>query len=729
MVLRNRALFHRASTWIIVASILSSISFAAHSQTASGAAAAASPVPASAPGSPGTVPGGTVDTGLAEIVVTAEKRSETTQRVPAAVSVMSEEMLVERGVVDLTGIENLMPSAKMNIENSVIQVFIRGIGSQLDYPFIPTSVGVNLDGGSICRYCASGAFFDIQRVEVLPGPQGTLYGSSAIGGVVNIITNRPTHEWTTEATVDYGNYNTRHETVVENVPVTPDWSLRGAVDLYDDDGFNNNGTYDQHSKAGRLSSLYSANNFSAFLTASYFEDRDRPSPTQYDPIPSSGAYNFPTTEVATAFFYPPAGLSFGYGNSYTENFIASGQFDLTLGDVTISYLPTDLHTTLVANRFLAGFADLTDLAVSQFSNELRASGSTSKINWVAGLYQLWDHSSYYTVFGPNLSGLNIDTIAKSYAAYGQLTYSVTDTVRLTAGARESRDSLESPGSQVIVPTATFGQASTPFTYNNSWSKFDWKVGGEYDVAANSMLYVTVQTGFNPGTFRTSFGTQGETVDPQTMLGYTGGIKNRFFDSRLQFNLEGFYYNYKELPVNALDLSTGILTTINAPDVHIKGVQADLAATPVRNLQLSASIGYLDARFTEFEAGGVGGVVNYAGYALPYAPTLTVTLGAQYTHELAGGGSIRAGVNSYLSSSYWDIFSHTSNLYQPSYTKTDLNLTFYAPSGRWDIGIYGKNLENTASQAASAETGRPYPYAGSVFLEAPRQFGIKLHVKI
>jgi iron complex outermembrane recepter protein len=727
-----RALLNIASTRIIVAFMLSSIPLAAHSQNASGVpagAAVASPVPASASGSPETVPSGAADAGLAEIVVTAEKRRETTQRVPAAVSVVSGETLVERGVVDLTGIENLMPSAKMNIENSVIQVFIRGIGSQLDYPFIPTSVGVNLDGGSICRYCASGAFYDIQRVEVLPGPQGTLYGSSAIGGVVNILTNRPTHEWMTDAIVDYGNYNTRHETLVENVPVTPDWSLRGAVDLYDDDGFNNNGTYDQHSKAGRLSSLYTSDNLSAFLTASYFEDRNRPSPTQYDPIPTIGAYNYPATEVATAFFYPPTGLSFGYGNSYAKNFIASGQFDLTLGDFTISYLPADLPTTLVANRFLAGFADLTDLTVRQFSNELRASGNTSKINWVAGLYQLWDHSSYYTVFGPNLSGLNIDTIAKSYAAYGQLTYSVTDKARLTAGARESRDSLVSPGSQVIVPTATFGQVSTPFTYNDSWSKFDWKVGGEYDVAPNSMLYVTVQTGFNPGTFRTSFGTQGETVDPQTMLGYTGGIKNRFFNSRLQFNLEGFYYNYKELPVNALDLSTGILTTINAPDVHIKGVQADLAATPVRNLQFSASFGYLDAKFIQFEAGGsAGNVVNYAGYELPYAPELTVTLGAQYTYEFAGGGSIRAGVNSYLSSSYWDIFSHTSNLYQPSYSKTDLNLTLYAPSGRWDIGGYAKNLENTASQAASAETGRPYPYAGAVFVEAPRQFGVKLHVK-
>jgi iron complex outermembrane receptor protein len=373
----------------------------------------------------------------------------------------------------------------------------------------------------------------------------------------------------------------------------------------------------------------------------------------------------------------------------------------------------------------AGFIDYTNLTISQFSNELRASGGSHPFNWIAGLYQLRNHSTYYTVFGPNLSGMDVNSISESYAAYGQLTYSVTDKARLTAGARESRDSLASPGSDTIFPTATFGQGSIPFTYHNGWDKFGWKVGGEYDVAPDSMLYVNVQTGFNPGTFRTALGTQGETVDPQTMLGYTAGIKNRFFDRQLQFNLEGFYYNYKELPVNALDFNTGILTTINAPVVHIKGLQADLAATPVGNLELSASLGYLDAKFAEFE----DGPVNYAGYELPYSPKLTVTLGAQYTCELAGGASIRAGVHTYISSSYWDIFSHTSDLYQHSYTKTDLNLTFYAPGGRWDLGAYAKNLENVASQGAAAETGRPYPFAGSVFVEAPREFGVRLHVRI
>jgi iron complex outermembrane receptor protein len=222
--------------------------------------------------------------------------------------------------------------------------------------------------------------------------------------------------------------------------------------------------------------------------------------------------------------------------------------------------------------------------------------------------------------------------------------------------------------------------------------------------------------------------EGQAVDPQTMLGYTAGMKNLFLEGRLRFNVEGFYYNYKNLLVNSLNFNTGILSTNNAPDTHIKGMQIDLDATPIRNLQLTASLAYLDAKFTEFEAGVPGDVTNYAGYQLPFAPDFTSTLGARYSFELAGNGTLRPGVSTYITSSYWTIFSHTSNLYQPSYTKTDLNLTYYSPDERWDIGGYVKNLENTASQGVGSESGRPYPYAGAAYFDAPRQFGVKLHVK-
>jgi iron complex outermembrane receptor protein len=659
---------------------------------------------------------------LGDIVVTASKQSGSAQRLPAAVTVMGGETLKQRGVSDLLGIQNLMPSAKLNYESSVIQVFIRGIGSQLDQPYIPVSVGFNLNGASVCRYCAGGSLYDVRRVEVLPGPQGTLYGSSAIGGVVNIISNQPTHEWTTDATIEYGNHNTRHETLVQNVPVTANLSFRVAADFNDNDGFFNNGTYDHHSRAARLSSLYTSGNFSAFLTASFYRNRYRPAPVQYTPYPAGGAYNFPETEVATAFFYPPNGLSFGYGNALTKSSIFTGQFDKTLGNVTFSYIPAYIHASVEGDRNLSGFKATTHATVKQYSNELRVNSNVGKVSWIAGLFQLWNHSTYDVVFGPNLSGVDVNSINKSYAAYGQLTYSVNDSTRLTIGARYGTDYLEAPRAAVIFPTAGFGRGTLPFTYNNSWSKFQWKVSAEHDLTPKSMLYANVQTGFNPGTFRTAAALRGTTVEPQTMLGYTVGSKNLFLDGQLRFNVEAFYYQYKNLFVNSLNYTTGIQSTNNAPETHIKGVQADMEATLGSHLHVNAALGYLDAKFANFSIGPV----NYAGYQIPFSPKFTATLGAQYTYKLRSAGSVRVGVNSYISDSYWSIFSHTSDLYQRAYTKTDVNITYFLPGGRWDVGGYARNLENVATQGASAETGRPYPNAGAVYLDAPREYGLKLH---
>jgi iron complex outermembrane receptor protein len=687
----------------------------------SAASSAADPQSAPSPDSPDA----STRTGGTDIIVTALKRSESAQRLPAAISVISSDTLAKRGIVDLKGVENLVPSAKMNTENSVVQIFIRGAGSPLDYTWIPTSVGANIDGGPQCRFCVSGAFYDIQRVEVLPGPQGTLYGSSAIGGVVNILTNRPTQTLSTDLTLEYGNYNTTHATLVQNVPITSDWAIRGAVDYYDNDGFNNNGTYDQHSIAARLSTQFTSGTLTGFLTGSYYHNRARPSPTPYVPYPNGDAYTYPAND-------PFTGLSNSIGFLRQENFIGSGQFDLSLGNVTISYIPAGLHVTHADLNSILGLQATTNYTINQFSNELRVNGGSGRLKWLAGLFQLWNHSKEDNILGPNFAGYIVDTTNKSYAAYGQLTYSVTDKLRLTAGARESRDTLDSPGSFAVYPIfPSFAQGLIPFKYSNAWNRFGWKLGGEFDAARTSMLYFNVQTGFNPGTFQQSPGIQGQTVQPQTMLGYTAGVKNRFFDGRLRLNAEAFYYDYKNLLINNLDLGRGVLVTYNIDKAHIKGVEATLAATPVDGLDLTANVGYLDARIAQFvlDSGNGAGPVSYAGYQLPFAPTWTVTLGAQYTHELVSGWSLRGGVNTYLSSSYWGVFDHSGNLLQDAYSKTDLNLTLTSPNGRWDITGYAKNLENVATQGPGATTGKPYPYAGVTYVSAPRQYGVKLHIKI
>ena len=669
---------------------------------------------------------------LTEIIVTAQKTSASAQRTPAAISVILGQDLVANGITDVKAAEALLPSTKLAVENSAVEAFIRGVGSSIDLTYVAESVAINLDGIYLPRFAATSAFFDTQRIEVLPGPQGTLYGRSAVGGAINVVTNKPAQETSTDVTVEYGNYATKHATLVENVAISPNWSVRGALDYLDNSGYNNDGTYSTDAIAARLSSLYVSGDFSGLISGSYSENRVRPSPTQYVPYPNGNAYNFPTYDSFTAGIYPPNGIALGDTHGRYENSFLSGQFDWNLGPVTLSYIPGAVRSISNDDRSVAAYFFPVQLSVQEFSNELRVSGSASSdLSFVGGLYQLWNKSYVGSVFGPNFSGGNINTRADSYAAYGQGTYSLTDRARLTVGARLSRDDLSAGDSVLFYPIfPTFSRGSVPFAYSNDWKRVGWKVGGEYDVTSASLLYAAVQTGFNPGTFTGTLPNPSTSVEPQSMIGYTAGLKNQFWDGRVRLNLEGFLYNYKDLIIQTDNFETGVTSLLNAPRVRITGAQLDFAIAPVKELKLSASVGYLDAQIREFSAGiSAATLVNYAGYQLPYSPPYTASLNGEYTFKLGSRGSLSLRASSYISSAYWAIFSHTSNLRQDGFSKTDVSMTYYAPNSKWDVALHANNLENVATIASVGETGRPYPYAGVAYVERPRLYGVRFHFKV
>jgi iron complex outermembrane receptor protein len=669
---------------------------------------------------------------LTEIIVTAQKTSASAQRTPAAVSVLLGQDLVANGITDVKAAEVLLPSSKLAVENSAVEAFVRGVGSSIDLTWVAESVAINLDGIYLPRFAATSAFFDTQRIEVLPGPQGTLYGRSAVGGAINVVTNKPAHETSSDVVLEYGNYSTKHATLVENVSISPAWSVRGALDYLDNSGYNNNGTYSTDAIAARLSSLYESGDFSGLITGSFSENRVRPSPTQYVPYPNGNAYNFPTHDNFTAFIYPPNGIDLGDAHGKYENSFLSGQLDWNLGPVTLSYIPGAVRSISNDNRSVAAYLFPVQLSVEEFSNELRVSRSASSdLNFVGGLYQLWNKSYVASVFGPNFSGGNINTRADSYAAYGQGTYSLTDRARLTVGARLSRDDLATRDADLFYPILpTFSRGSIPFGFSDNWKRVGWKVGGEFDVTPTSLLYGTVQTGFNPGTFTGTLPNPSTAVEPQSMIGYTAGLKNQFWDGRIRLNLEGFLYNYKDLIIQTDNFQTGVTSLLNAPRVRITGAQLDFAVAPVKELKLSANVGYLDAQIREFSAGiSAATLVNYAGYQLPYSPPYTASLNGEYTLKLGDTGSLGLRASSYMSSAYWAIFSHTSNLRQDGFAKTDVSLTYYAPHSKWDIALYGNNLENVATIASVGETGRHYPFAGVAYVERPRLYGVRFHFKV
>ena len=676
--------------------------------------------------------------GLEEVVVTAQKRTESLQRAAAAITVVSAEDLVDRSVQDIRAAEEFVPSVKTNAETTATQVFIRGIGKQFDEVRVPDAVGTLLDGVLLPEHATGVGLYDIHSIEVLPGPQGTLYGSSAIGGVINIQTNRPTRKEETTILAELGDYAFKHITVVQNLPVGADWSVRAAFDGSYRHGYNSNGTDNDNSTAMRLSSLYAPEDsrLSLFLSGSYFVDHYRQSPSQYAPynaLPGGDAYRFPPTDTSTASFYPPDGAS----NDLAENTLQvsqlTGELNWDLGSVSLSYHPGFLRVAMPGQpvSLVAGFPQVQYRAITQLSNELRLTSNLSgPFSWLAGLYQLYNNSSEGSRFGPNLNGASGNNYIRTYAAFAQGTYAVTNTTRLTLGLRGSRDSLTAPNEQLIYPIPPdFTAGVVPYTFNKSWSKVNWKAGIEQDVAANSLLYATVQTGSNPGSYNGNLPNPAVEVQQQTMIGYTVGLKNLFLDSRLKLNIEAFLYNYKNQIIEAPDLATGASFLFNAPKSQSKGLQLDTAFALTPLTTIHANAGYLNAQFKEFSAAtGIGVLQNYAGYQLPFSPTWSGAVGLEQTFKVGEAGSVALRVDSYLSSSYWAIYSHTSDLYQGSYSRTDASLTYHPPSDAWDVALWAKNLENKPILSTGGATGRPYPFAAATYVDPPRTYGVRFSMR-
>lgn len=674
------------------------------------------------------------DAAIGDIIVTAQKRSENLQRTPAAVTFVGAEEIRSRQLLDITALASFAPSVRTNYENTAAQFFIRGVGQQVDRAGVPQAVAFVQDGIFIPAHVAGVGLYDVQNIQILPGPQGTLYGSSAIGGVIQVTTNRPTRDLEGSLLVEAGNYGLAHVTAIGNAPVAKDLSLRLVYDGIYCGGYFNNGTGNDKRTGFRLSSLYepAGSTFSLLLKAGYVMDHARSQPSVPFPFQTSPAYDVPKFDAATAFFYPPNGIDNSIGRLNIDVLTLSGTAAWKVGGIDFS-----LTSGYVQQRqpglnqaVTGGLLVPQTYEIDLFSNELRLSNSTTaRLNWIVGFFQQYNKISEDYVFGPNLTGLDDDTKYKTYALFGQATYSVLEGTRLTGGLRLSQDMVSTRNATLIFPTFPgFGRGTQMFSFSQKYRRVNFKAGVEHDLGSRSMLYGAIQSGFNPGTYNGNFPNPDSPVKPQSMIGYTLGLKNRFLDSRLQLNIEGFLYNYKDQIITTSDQSTGINAALNASRSRIYGVQVDAVYRPTTGTSLHANVGYLNARFTDFVVPFSTGPIDYSGYTMTFSPNFTANLGGEQIVDIGeDSGSLALRVDTYLSTAFELAFDHPANFRQGGFSRTDASITYRSPGDRWEIGIWAKNLEDKAIVATGGTVqGRSYP--GVVFLDPPRTFGGRLSIK-
>lgn len=698
--------------------------------------------------------------GIGEIVVTAQKRSESLQKTAAAVTALSGSELIQRGVNDLRAAQMVIPAARFNNENNNTQVFVRGVGSSLDFPNVEPSVAFNFNGIFMPREATSTAFFDIESMEVLPGPQGTLYGRGAMGGTVNVNFKRPGFDNAGTAQVEAGNFNLIHATLAQDLKISDSFAVRVAGDYVNHDGYFTSGAHSADDIAGRISLVYEPQGtFSAYVWASYAEKNGK-APNVVNHAPGSPTYltdnpwdDLQASAITNQLYDYLTGigvsLPFTVGQVRAEDanyhvFSAGGEFNLDLGaSISLTYLPGYVSLDSKPFYWVGSLLFTLPAKYEVQSHELRLAGNSGAVKWLGGLFYYHQKNSglirnYYSGIGSPLvqQGFEIDkSIVQGFGIFGQATARLSDQFRATVGGRYSEDKRTARG---FSPEYLFGGgvAASPWAFRKKYTHFDWKAGVEFDVAPQIMLYAGAQTGYAPGTYNPISQARLDAGDPfinpgtpydgtvdvkqAKLLAISGGMKSRFLDDKVQFNIEGFHYKYNDLMQQQFNVAYLYNPLFSADEVEIYGVQADLLVKPTANDRLSVSVGYTHARNKKFVTPNG---TDYSGLQAPYAPDWTV-LGS-YTHTFEIGASkVDATVSARYESSWWADFAHDPGTQQEANARLDASLT-YISDNRWRLGIWGKNLTNKAVIGATAAAGFPGPASG--FLDIPRTYGLRFQI--
>lgn len=691
---------------------------------------------------------------IEEIIVTAQKREQTLQEIAAAVTVVGADAIDVRGITTLAHVQNLLPSVRLQAESASTEIYIRGVGSTLDLPMIEPPNAYNINGVYVPREVTSATLVDVARIELLPGPQGTLYGRGAIGGVVNTITTRPGDGTGTRALLEAGDYGHTRATVTQNIPLGANAAFRGSLSYVERDGYLKSGADSADDVAGFLALAFAPGDNVDVHLWTHIEDRGGYAANLLSKgeVGKSKSQAFPNGDpwddrlqgelAAFATLGPITAQDRDW-----ETVIVGAEIDWQLsGALTLTYVPSYLDFEWRQGYWLTHKDGDFNERIDQETHELRLTyDAGARLSWLAGAYayRIETAGQLFIQFGPgelfpgSPPGLWLGTSdvrdheLDGTAVFGELTYALSDRMRWTVGARASSDDREADGYQpdIVVtpavdtePVALFTGLAPP-TWSNAadWEHVDWKLGIEFDAGSDTLLYAVAQTGFQPGTFDVF----PDTVTAESeLLALTVGAKNRFLGGRLLVNNELFHYGYDNLLVQSFDAATGTNRLSNA-DVTIYGDQLDLVYAPAAlpDTRLSLSLGYLHARYDDFIVDSLDG---FNGNQMQNAPDWTATLGLVHDWQLGGAARIELDLSSRYESSFWGDFSHSAGIYQETYTKTDVALTYYTGSGRWSVGAWVKNLEDQVVQAAAA-TGNPFtdPGPGAPFIEAPRTYGLRL----
>jgi iron complex outermembrane receptor protein len=697
--------------------------------------------------------------GIETVTVTAEKREENVQTVPLSVTPITGAEIEKLHVQDLKDITATVPNVQVQVNGGLslsASYVIRGIGIAANpSPYVGTEVGTVIDGvvqtvnelGLIDQ-------FDVDRVEVLRGPQGTLFGANTTGGVINVITRQPTGEYGAYGTVSIGNYNEVDASAAVNFPITDDLAGKVSFSHRGRDGFYTN-LY-TGSKIGGIDS----NQVRAYLKWTPTENFDVTLQEEVRRIRNGTDVLLDLAYPGEIFYRPNTPKDFKLysdvpdtHNTDTSSTTLTANWRSNLGTIT--------SITNYASWKSFGYQDVDGIDCAcyeqvgtdkgwQFSEELRDDFhlADNVEMLVGGFFQSWGYNSNGQGW-PQFVSMNVVSVnlakqrSTNLSGFTQIYWNVTDRLRIQAGARVSYEkvSMNEAALTYLQPAGTdafkgFGNLAgatllpnppnnLPANANKDWTNFGGKIGADYQITDDAMVYGYYARGFKSGGFngRVTDSADIGPYNPEFVNSYEIGLKSNWLDNHLQINLAAFLNKWSDMQVNQV-LYRGTppqasSTILNAAAATTEGVEFEGEWIPVDGLTLTGSVGYLRAVYDQFSSGTGPGSVDYSGRALVYSPKWNASVGADYAFR-AFTGMMDLSAQYTFNGSRWGNYTQAPTEFMPSYSLVNANLSWTPENGKWTVALWGRNLLD--KKYVSLALDAP-PLFTEGLLGAPRQIGV------
>lgn len=713
-------------------------------------------------------------TAIEEVTVTARRRTESVQDVPMSVSVLSSEDLRQRSIMSIEETFDFTPNVTYEYSgfNTSSRVYIRGIGNAgAHFATGDPSVALYVDGVYQAR-AATGVFdvLDLERIEVLRGPQGTLFGRNSTGGAIQVISRAPQPEFGIETKLGYGNDDHLGASIVANVPINDQLFLRGGIGWRERDGFqenvvNGDDWNNLEDLQTRLAMRYEATDRVSVDVSAHYTRKHQRAPLlrcEWDPAPTAtapvllGVFQVFDLVVDACNDVDNSDLFDGASN-------LDGKADVDFGGVTSTVTwDTDLGTltsvtagqTLEEDRDTE--ADGTGVAYfdvygrpndqDQYSQEFRFNGTAmaDRLDYVVGVYGFYEEGEedntncLLPIESPILPpGVTIAQAiggctdryrafeTQTLAAFGEATYQVSDRFEVTAGIRGTTEDREF--SQRVVNSFTGAVTQNEQGKTESFDAWTPRFSLSYAALDDAIFYVTWSEGYKSGGFNGAAPL--DTYRPESVKMWEGGLKSEWFDNRLQFNVAIFYGDYTDMQLlvtRANEQGQYILALTNAAESTVQGAEVEVQAVPLAGLTVGATYGYTDAEYDEFfnVDAQTGAVLDLSDNEFPSTPEHNYSIFVEYGFEVLDFGLLSARADwSSQTKTYMEI-DNIESLAQENRDLLNASLTLDLPNGQTQVSLWAKNLMDEEYLAWGQTTRTSLGYNAS-FPGPPRWYGISL----